>query len=144
MSGALCVITLASADVQAGFKDRVAEDEPVATDRLRATPVRVAAGVAGGRQLGDGLATWYGPGFHGRRTASGERFNAHGMTAAHRSLAFGTRVKVVHQGTGRSVVVRINDRGPHRRGAVIDLSQGSARALGMGGVARVRIVSADE
>lgn len=94
--------------------------------------------------LGDGLATWYGPGFHGRRTASGERFNAHGMTAAHRSLAFGTRVKVVHQSTGRSVVVRINDRGPHRRGAVIDLSQGSALALGMGGVARVRIVSADE
>lgn len=92
--------------------------------------------------VGQGLATWYGPGFHGRRTASGERFDSRAMTAAHRSLPFGSLVRVVAEGTGRSVVVRINDRGPHRRGAVIDLSEGSARALGIGGTARVRLVAA--
>ena len=63
------------------------------------------------------------------------------MTAAHRSLPFGTRVQVTNEETGRSVVVRINDRGPHRRGAVIDLSRASANALGIGGMARVRLVS---
>ena len=88
-----------------------------------------------------GLATWYGPGFHGRKTASGERFNAGAMTAAHPSLPFGSRVQVTNEATGRSVVVRINDRGPHRRGAVIDLSRASASALGMSGTARVRLVT---
>jgi rare lipoprotein A len=87
-----------------------------------------------------GGASWYG---HGSRTASGERFNPGGMTAAHRSLPFGTRVKVVHKGTGRSVVVRINDRGPFTRGRIIDLSRGSARALGMGGVAQVALYRLD-
>lgn len=90
-----------------------------------------------------GVATWYGPGFHGRRTASGERFNANAMTAAHRTLPFGTRVEVVNDATGRSVTVRINDRGPHRRGAIIDLSRASAGALGMAGTARVRLVALD-
>ena len=88
-----------------------------------------------------GLATWYGPGFYGRRTASGERLTGSAMTAAHRSLPFGTRVEVVNEATGRSVVVRINDRGPYRRGAVIDLSRASAAAIGMSGTARVRLVS---
>jgi rare lipoprotein A len=101
---------------------------------------RRARGSFGGQT---GLATWYGPGFHGRKTASGERFNTHAMTAAHRSLPFGTRVEVVNEATGRSVVVRINDRGPHRRGAVIDLSRASANAIGMGGTARVRLVALD-
>ena len=87
------------------------------------------------------MATWYGPGFHGRKTASGERFNAGAMTAAHRSLPFGSQVQVTNEATGRSVVVRINDRGPYRHGAVIDLSRGSASALGMSGTARVRLVT---
>ena len=74
----------------------------------------------------------------GRKTASGERFNTHDMTAAHRTLPFGTRVRV--QGAnGRSVVVRINDRGPFRRGAVIDLSRASANAIGMGGTMQVSL-----
>lgn len=88
-----------------------------------------------------GLATWYGPGFYGHKTASGERFTSGGMTAAHRSLPFGTRVQVTNEETGRSVVVRINDRGPYRHGAVIDLSRASASALGISGSARVRLVS---
>lgn len=81
------------------------------------------------------VASWYGPGFHGRRTASGERFNQHAMTAAHRTLPFGTRVKVTHK--GRSVVVRINDRGPFVRGRSLDLSKGAARQIGCTGVCRV-------
>jgi rare lipoprotein A len=87
-----------------------------------------------------GVASYYGPGFHGRRTASGERFNAGAMTAAHRSLPFGTRVRVTNERSGRSVVVRINDRGPFGHGRIIDLSSGSARALGMGGTAPVSLV----
>lgn len=94
---------------------------------------------AGGRAAGAGLATWYGPGFHGRKTASGERFNTRDLTAAHRTLPFGTRVRV-EGANGRSVVVRINDRGPFRHGAVIDLSRASADAIGMGGTMKVKLV----
>ena len=84
-----------------------------------------------------GMASWYGPGFHGRRTASGERFNTHAFTAAHRTLPFGTRVRVVNRRNGRSVVVRINDRGPFVRGRIIDLSKSAARTIGLNGVAPV-------
>jgi rare lipoprotein A len=90
-----------------------------------------------------GIASFYGhgDGFAGRPTATGERFNPNGMTAAHRSLPFGTRVRVTNTRNGRSVVVRINDRGPFARGRVIDLSTGAARVLGMigSGIAPVRI-----
>lgn len=78
-----------------------------------------------------GIASWYGPGLHGRRSASGERFNQHAMTAAHRSLPFGTQVRVTNLKNGRSVVVRINDRGPFTRNRVIDLSAAAARILRM-------------
>lgn len=91
------------------------------------------------RQVQHGQASWYGPGFHGRRTASGERFDTNAMTAAHRSLPFGTRVRVVNKHNGQSVVVRINDRGPYARGRVIDLSHASAQALGISGVAAVEV-----
>lgn len=80
-----------------------------------------------------GLASWYGPGFQGHRTASGERFNTEGLTAAHRSLPLGCHVLVTNRMNGRSVVVRINDRGPFGTGKVIDLSHASARAIGMSG-----------
>ncbi|RAM49765.1 MAG: septal ring lytic transglycosylase RlpA family protein [Hapalosiphonaceae cyanobacterium JJU2] len=88
-----------------------------------------------------GVASYYGYDFSGNKTATGERFNPHGMTAAHRSLPFGTRVRVTNTRNGRSVVVRINDRGPYIRGRVIDLSLGAARILGMmsSGIAPVRI-----
>ncbi|MFH7028535.1 MAG: septal ring lytic transglycosylase RlpA family protein [Heteroscytonema crispum UTEX LB 1556] len=88
-----------------------------------------------------GIASFYGYDGSGNRTATGERFNPEGMTAAHRSLPFGTRVRVTNTRNGRSVVVRINDRGPFIRGRVIDLSTGAARVLGMmgSGVAPVRI-----
>jgi rare lipoprotein A len=81
-----------------------------------------------------GAASWYGPGFHGRKTASGERFDQNGMTAAHRTLPFGTKVKVTNRRTGKSVVVRINDRGPFHGKRVIDLSRGAAQAVGLLGL----------
>ena len=76
-----------------------------------------------------GLASYYGKKFHGRRTASGERYNMHAMTAAHRRYAFGTMVKVTHVKSGRTVKVRINDRGPFIKGRIIDLSYGAAKKL---------------
>ena len=89
-----------------------------------------------------GLASYY---KHGKRTANGERFDPMGFTAAHRTLPFGTRVLVTDIKTGKSVIVRINDRGPHQRGRLIDLSLGAAKAVGLtrSGVARVRIVPLD-
>ncbi|WP_430910886.1 septal ring lytic transglycosylase RlpA family protein [Methylobacterium sp. sgz302541] len=83
-----------------------------------------------------GNASWYAS---GHRTASGERFNPNGLTAAHRSLPFGTRVLVQNKSNGRSVVVRINDRGPFVHGRVIDLARGSARAIGMTGTSYVSL-----
>jgi rare lipoprotein A len=84
-----------------------------------------------GRAIQRGTASWYGPGFHGRKTASGERFNSYDMTAAHRSLPFGTRLRVVNEKNGRSVVVRVNDRGPYAHRRIIDLAKGPAQALGL-------------
>ena len=81
-----------------------------------------------------GMASWYGQRFHRRRTASGELFDMRALTAAHPTLPFGTRVCVRSEATGRSVVVRINDRGPHIRNRVIDLSRGAAGALGVMGL----------
>ena len=88
-----------------------------------------------------GVASYYGGQFHGRLTASGARFDMNSMTAAHRSLPFGTRVRVTHLGNGRSVEVRITDRGPFVGGRIIDLSRGAAGVIGMHGqgVARVRV-----
>jgi rare lipoprotein A len=94
-----------------------------------------------GVQTVTGAASWYGSKFHGRRTANGERFDMNGMTAAHRTLPFGTKVRVTNQRNGRSVTVRINDRGPFSGNRVIDLSRGAAESVGMvrSGVAPVRL-----
>ena len=78
-----------------------------------------------------GAASWYGPGFYGRTTANGERFRKGTLTAAHRTLPFGTKVRVTNLSNGRSVVVRINDRGPFRYHRVIDLAHGAASQLQM-------------
>lgn len=80
-----------------------------------------------------------GDGFNGKRTASGERFNTYALTAAHRTRAFGTYVTVINRRTGRSIAVRINDRGPFVRGRCIDLSHAAANAIGMGGTAPVEL-----
>jgi rare lipoprotein A len=88
-----------------------------------------------------GLASYYGRKFHGRRTASGERYDMHDLTAAHPVLEFGSRVEVINLKNGRKVRVRINDRGPFRKGRIIDLSYAAAKKIGMlrRGVAKVRV-----
>lgn len=98
-------------------------------DRARPSPEAPAPAPGPGAEIGRGKASWYGSRFHGRRTASGERFDMNDLTAAHRTLPFGTRVRVRHVGNGREVVVRINDRGPHAGGRIIDLSRAAAAAL---------------
>ena len=87
-----------------------------------------------------GIASWYGPGYHGKRTSNGERFDQDALTAAHERFAFGTRVKVTMLSNQRTVVVRINDRLP-RHDRIIDLSRGAARQIGLigPGTARVRL-----
>lgn len=121
-------------------------------ERRPETPVKKVAAVdretrrpsysvtSSGGETHSGMASYYGT-ESGSRTASGARFNPSAMTAAHRTLPFGTRVRVTHLGNGRSVDVRINDRGPYVGGRIIDLSQGAAGVLGMHGqgVARVKV-----
>jgi len=96
-----------------------------------------------GTAISGGVASWYGPGFAGHRTASGEAFNPREYTAAHRTLPFGSRVRVTMN--GRSVVVRINDRGPFAAGRVIDLSQAAAEEIGLrrAGSGRVELALLD-
>ena len=113
-----------SAEPEAEFTDAFAPfDDPAIV------PAPPAPAGSFGTVLGSGVASWYGPGFAGRRTASGERFNPSEYTAAHRTLPFGSKVRVTMG--GRSVVVRINDRGPFHGGRVIDLSQAAAEELGL-------------
>ncbi|MCQ2994553.1 septal ring lytic transglycosylase RlpA family protein [Pseudomonas syringae] len=90
-----------------------------------------------------GNASYYGARHHGKRTASGEPFDQNGLTAAHRQLPFGTRVRVTNLDNDKSVIVRINDRGPHTRGRLIDLSRAAAEQIGMlrSGTAPVRVQS---
>ena len=102
--------------------EQLAIDEPAIESPARASATSV---------LEEGAASWYGLAFHGRRTASGERFDMKAFTAAHPSLPFGTRVLVKNPANGRSVTVRINDRGPHTGGRIIDLSHAAAQALGV-------------
>lgn len=96
-----------------------------------------ATGKSSGQQVG--RASWYGPGFHGRRTASGQTFNQHGLTAAHPRLPFGSRARVTNLHNGRTVEVTINDRGPYRGGRIIDLSRAAAKRIAMNGTAPVRV-----
>jgi len=86
-----------------------------------------------------GRASWYGPGFHGRRSASGERFDQNEMTAAHKTLPFGTILLVTNTRNNRSCLVRINDRGPYIPGRMLDLSAAAARVLNIDGVGSVRV-----
>jgi rare lipoprotein A len=84
------------------------------------------------------LTSWYGPGFHGRLTANGERYNQNDLTAAHKTLPFGTRLRVCYR---RCAIVRVNDRGPYIHGREVDLSKGAADAIGLtaSGVGRVKV-----
>ena len=81
-------------------------------------------------KISTGVVSWYGDKFHGRKTASGERYDKHELTAAHKSLPFGTKVKVTNIRNGKSVVVEINDRGPYAKSRVLDLSQAAFSEIG--------------
>lgn len=117
-------------------RDDDAPDAPDANDTPDIAPL-------GGAERG--RASYYGDEFEGRRTASGERYDGDAMTAAHRTLPFGTRVRVTNLDNGKSVEVVVNDRGPHRAGRVIDLSRHAAEELGMmrAGTARVAVEVVD-
>lgn len=110
---------------------------PCALSPLAAEPL--------GRLLGSGVASYYAQSFAGQRTASGEPYRPEALTGAHRTAPLGSRVLVTHLGNGRVVTVRINDRGPHVSGRVIDLSWAAARAIGLdrSGTARVRLERVD-
>ena len=105
---------------------------------VAAQPVAMTNGT-NGTQVG--VASWYGGKFHGRTTASGEPYDMHAMTAAHPNLPFGTKVRVTNLENGRSVVLRINDRGPYAKRRIIDVSRHAADHLGFrkAGVAKVRV-----
>jgi rare lipoprotein A len=105
------------------------------------TPAPAANGLLASASVAVGQASWYGPGFYGNRTASGEVFRRGTLTAAHRYLAFGTKVRVTNLSNGRSAVVRINDRGPFHGGRIIDLAHGAAQELGVtsSGIAQVKL-----
>jgi len=96
-----------------------------------AAPRERKAAAPAGRRIRSGHASYYGARFAGRLTANGERFNPNRLTAAHRTLPFGSKVKVTNRRNGKSVVVRINDRGPYAKGRVIDLSKAAARRIGL-------------
>ncbi len=106
----------------------------------RTAPPRLEPGSSSGHEL-TGIASWYGDDFQGRPTSSREIYDMYAMTAAHKTLPFDTRVRVINQTNGRSAVVRINDRGPFVDGRIIDLSLAAARAIGMEepGTAPVRL-----
>jgi rare lipoprotein A len=105
-----------------------------------AAPKRTATG-GGHPGVQEGMASWYGGSLHGGPTASGERFDKNAMTAAHRTLPMNTRVRVTSKRNGRTVEVRINDRGPYGKGRIIDLSEAAAKRLDMieAGVVPVRL-----
>ena len=109
------------------------------------SPVR-ASSIRSGGAYEAGIASWYGPGFHGRTTANGEVYDMYAMTAAHKTLPFDTWVRVVNQDNSESTVVRINDRGPFIDGRVIDLSRSAAEDISMvgPGTARVQLLIVDE
>ena len=104
------------------------------------------AGRGGGevKFIEKGTASWYGPGFHGKKTASGEKFDQNDLTAAHKKLPLGSEATVTNLENGKSVEVEINDRGPYVEGRKIDLSKAAAKEIGVDGVAKVRIEATAE
>lgn len=118
---------------------------PDSSSQIRSAPAEAASGEIS-RSLTTpivqiGMASWYGPGFNGKATASGDIYDEAKFTAAHKTLPLGSKARVVNLKNGKSVEVLINDRGPHLQGRILDLSQASAKALGMidRGVAKVQI-----
>ena len=135
--------------LMAGCTSRAARPTPAPAPEEAARPRPEAderPGKAPRTYLGEGLASYYGPGLDGRPTASGEKFDQNAMTAAHRTVKFGTCLRVVNMENGHSVQVRVNDRGPFKEGRIIDVSLEAARQLDMvkKGLARVRLYRCED
>ncbi len=115
---------------------RVSQSKP-----YQGTRQKTNSGTINKKAIESGTASWYGPGFQGKKTASGERFNTNDLTAAHRTLPFGTVLIVENQLNGKRVKVRINDRGPYAKNRIIDLSKAAARKIDMlsAGIAKVKL-----
>ena len=157
LSGSALVPAIAESSLAATSNDVVAtavsSPEPQGTtpavairevDVKQAPPTRIAPAPKPAPRVlhsSKGEASWYGPGFFGNRTANGEVFRPGTLTAAHRTLPFGTKVRVTNLWNGRTAVVRINDRGPFHGNRVIDIAHGAAQSLGLtaSGVAQVRL-----
>lgn len=138
------LLACAGSVCQAQQDDGSAELEAAAEAALVASATMGQAVDAAPPPSQSGIASWYGPGFHGRKTASGETFNMDALTAAHPWLPFGSWVRVQNMINGRSVDVRINDRGPHIKQRIIDLSRAAAKALGLGGTKHVELTLLDK
>jgi len=133
--GCIVGVTLLGCISGCSLKEEPVSPPPVPQAQEEAAP----AGKPETTQVG--TASWYGPGFHGHETASGEAFDQHALTAAHRTLPLGTEAKVTNLETGQSVKVKINDRGPYVQGRQLDLSQAAAKQIGLTkqGLAKVKI-----
>ena len=131
-----CAVSVAQAQAQ---DETAGDDYSQAIAAASATAAAMAAESTPLERLEIGIASWYGKQFHGRKTASGERFDMEALTAAHPKLPFGSWVRVRNLFNGRSVDVRINDRGPHIKRRIIDLSRAAARALGVSGTHEVEL-----
>ena len=129
--------------LQDGAESDVAIEQPVAVPAIVSTPEVVAAPAVevepALEHVGDGEASYYGHELAGNRTASGERFNPGALTAAHRTLPLGTRLKVTNKANGKSVIVRINDRGPFIKKRLIDVSLAAARKINMVGAGKAMV-----
>jgi peptidoglycan lytic transglycosylase len=138
---ALLVCFLSTASTSESAAKSPATQAPYVIKNKRYFPIPSAHGYSE-----KGIASWYGPGFHGRRTSNGEIYDKHAMTAAHKTLPMNTMLMVKNMDNGRKTVVRVNDRGPFVRGRVIDLSYKAAQILGAvnKGTARVQIVALAE
>ena len=112
------------------------------TARMGETSDETTITASEGQKIEEGKASWYGPNFHGKLTANGEKYDMYGLTAAHRTLPFNTVVKVKNLDNGQSVQVRINDRGPYAKNRIIDLSKKAAQEINMlgPGTARVALI----
>jgi rare lipoprotein A len=130
-----CVAAIAQESADDKTDDQpavVIQAEPSKTEEMLAEEAK--------HELSVGLASYYAAKFHGRRTASGEKFNSKMLTAAHLTLPFGTQLKVTNLQNMKSVIVRVNDRGPHVRGRIVDLSRAAAQAIGLTQTGTARVV----
>jgi rare lipoprotein A len=136
------IVSLIAASVGfIGFGDTSASENNGATKLIVSRDAEPSMKTVNFNQMGVMTASWYGPRFHGKATANGEQYNQMALTAAHKFLPFGTILQITNLKNGKSVIVRINDRGPYIEGRDLDLSKGTALALGVAGkgITRVKV-----